>query len=71
VTRSIRVFGFIIALGACVMTFFAFAQEKKKEYFLLAAYSDKTCAKPVGALSTDKIYEWTWDNLETLIGAGR
>ena len=30
-TRSIRVFGFIIALGACVMTFFAFAQEKKKE----------------------------------------
>lgn len=47
------------------------AQEKKKEYFLLAAYSDKTCAKPVGALSTDKIYEWTWDNLETLIGAGR
>lgn len=47
------------------------AQEKRKEYFLLAAYSDKTCTRPAGALSTDKLYRWTWDNLKTLIGGGR
>jgi hypothetical protein len=47
------------------------AQEKGKEYFLLAAYSDKTCTKPTTAISTDKIYKWTWDNLKTLIGGGR
>ena len=47
------------------------AQEKKREYFLLAAYSDKTCTKPATALSTDKIYKWTWDNLKTLIGGSR
>jgi hypothetical protein len=47
------------------------AQEKKKEYFLLAAYSDKTCTRPTSALSTDKMYNWTWDNLKILIGGGR
>jgi hypothetical protein len=47
------------------------AQEKKKEYFLLAAYSDKTCTKPMSALSSDKVYKWTWDNLKTLIGGTR
>ena len=47
------------------------AQEKKKEYFLLAAYSDKGCTKPSSALSSDKMYEWTWPNLKTLIGGGR
>lgn len=46
-------------------------QEKKKAYFLLAAYSDKKCTKPVGALSTDIIYKWTWDNLKKLIGGAR
>ncbi len=47
------------------------AQEKKKEYFLLKAYPDKTCTKPTSALTSDKIYKWTWDNLKTLIGGGR
>ena len=47
------------------------AREKGKEYFLLAAYSDKTCPKPKSALATDKVYKWTWDNLKTLIGGGR
>ena len=47
------------------------AQEKKKPYFLLAAYSNKTCTKPKTAKSTDKVYKWTWDNLKTLIGGGR
>lgn len=47
------------------------AQEKEKEYFLLAAYSDKNCTKPTTALSSDKVYKWTWDNLKALIGGAR
>ena len=47
------------------------AQEKEKSYFLLLAYSDKTCTKPTSAKSGDKVYNWTWPNLKTLIGGGR
>ncbi len=47
------------------------AQERKVPYFLLAAYSDKTCTKPTTAKSTDKVYNWTWDNLKKLIGGAR
>ena len=47
------------------------AQEKGKNYFLLAAYSDKTCTKPTSAKSTDKVYAWTWVNLKALIAGGR
>jgi hypothetical protein len=47
------------------------AQEKKKEYFLLKAYSDKTCTRPTTALATDKMYGWTWDNLKALVGGSR
>jgi len=47
------------------------AQEKGKEYFLLAAYSDKICTKPTSAKLSDKIYNWTWDNLKLLIGGAR
>ena len=43
------------------------AKEKKKEYFLLAAYADKTCTKPISGNSSDKVYDWTWPNLKTLI----
>ena len=49
----------------------AIAKEKSKDYFLLAAYLDKTCVKPSSAPSTDKMYKWTWDNLKALIGGGR
>jgi MTH538 TIR-like domain (DUF1863) len=47
------------------------AKQRGKEYFLLAAYSDKTCTKPTTASSSDKLYTWTWPNLKTLIGGGR
>jgi len=47
------------------------AKEKNKEYFLLAAYPDKTCTKPTSAKSSDKMYKWTWDNLKALIGGAR
>jgi hypothetical protein len=40
------------------------AQEKGKEYFLLAAHSDENCTKPTTAKSNDKLYKWTWPNLK-------
>ncbi|HPG39670.1 MAG TPA: TIR domain-containing protein [bacterium] len=47
------------------------AKEKRKAYFLLAAYSDKNCTKPTTASTSDKIYKWTWDNLKNLINGNR
>ena len=47
------------------------AQEEGKAYFLLQGRSEKTCTKPSTARSTDKIYNWSWDNLKTLIAGGR
>ncbi|MEZ9179858.1 TIR domain-containing protein [Vibrio cyclitrophicus] len=47
------------------------AKAKSIPYFLLAAYSDNTCTKPTSATSSDKLYNWTWDNLKTLISGGR
>lgn len=40
-------------------------------YFLLYGRDEKTCVKPKAALSSDKIYKWTWDNLKRLIGGSR
>lgn len=45
------------------------AQKIGKPYFLLAGRDGRT--KPSAALSTDKIYEWTWDNLKALVAGGR
>jgi len=58
-------------LASGVATELAIAREKRKPYFLLAAYSDKNCTKPSSADVTDKVYRWTWDNLKALIGGAR
>lgn len=47
------------------------AREKNKSYFLLAAYSNKNCTKPTSAFTSDKVYNWTWDNLKLLIKGNR
>ena len=47
------------------------AQEEGVPYFLLWGRNGKTCVKPQAANSTDKIYEWTWDNLKRLIHGSR
>ncbi len=47
------------------------AQEEAIPYFLLHGRADKTCRKPTSARSTDKLYNWTWDNLKALIGGSR
>ena len=47
------------------------AKDEKKPYFLLWGYSGKPCKSPMSALPGDKIYQWTWENLKSLIGGGR
>ncbi|WP_289368183.1 TIR domain-containing protein [Pantoea stewartii] len=47
------------------------AIEENKPYFLLWGYAEKKCVKPVAALSSDKIYNWTWPNLKSLIKGDR
>jgi hypothetical protein len=57
--------------AAGVATELEIAKEKGKSYFLLAAYSDKSCTIPTSASISDKLYKWTWDNLKKLIGGSR
>ena len=47
------------------------ARDIETPYFLLWGRNGKTCTKPTSALPTDKIYEWTWDNLKSLINGAR
>lgn len=47
------------------------AREEKKPYFLLGGRASGTNKKPKAALSTDMIYNWTWDNLKKLIDGQR
>ena len=49
----------------------AMAQELRKPYFLLNGHPDKQCTKPSTARQSDKIYTWSWDNLEKLIAGQR
>lgn len=49
----------------------AIAKEKRKPYFLLAAYSDRNCTKPASASQADKVYTWSWDNLKQLLKGAR
>ena len=46
-------------------------REEGNPYFLLHGRSGKTCRKPTSARQTDKIYNWTWENLKLLINGGR
>lgn len=47
------------------------AQEEGIPYFLLNGRANATCKKPKAAKSSDKIYNWTWDNLKALINGNR
>ncbi len=47
------------------------ARELGKPYFLLAGRASGANAKPRAALASDKMYEWTWPNLKSLIAGGR
>lgn len=47
------------------------AQEEEKPYFLLAGRATGVNKKPKAAKPSDKIYDWTWENLKKLIAGGR
>lgn len=57
--------------AAGVSSELSIAQEKRTPYFLLAAYDDGKCTKPMAAKPLDKLYKWTWPNLKVLIGGKR
>ena len=46
-------------------------QEERKPYFMLKGRPQKTCHKPAMALNSDKIYNWSWENLNKLIAGQR
>ena len=47
------------------------AQEEGVPYFLLCGRNDKFIQKPIGARASDKVYNWTWDNLKLLLAGYR
>ena len=47
------------------------ARDEKTPYFLLAGSGVGKNKNPTAALNTDKMYNWTWDNLKRLIAGGR
>lgn len=47
------------------------AQEEGIPYFLLKGRANENCKKPKAAKASDKIYNWTWDNLKALINGAR
>ncbi len=46
-------------------------QEEGIPYFLLCGRKDGNVQKPKNAKTTDKIYQWTWNNIKILINGGR
>lgn len=47
------------------------ARDLEKPYFLLRGYKDKNCQWPSNAATGDKMYDWTWPNLKSLIAGNR
>ena len=47
------------------------ARDERKPYFLLNGRANLTCTKPFAALPSDKIYDWTWNNLKVLLRGAR
>ena len=54
-----------------VATELRITRDEDNPYFLLCGHKDKNCKKPISALSSDKIYRWTWENLKNLIAGKR
>ena len=50
---------------------FAITQEESKPYFLLQGRPNKSARKPRRATTSDKVYTWTLDNLQLLMGGAR
>ena len=59
------------ASAAGVAAELAIARAEGKPHFLLGAYKDGGNQKPSNATTSDKLYNWTWDNLKALVGGSR
>lgn len=46
-------------------------REEDNPYFLLKGRPNNTCTKPRMARKSDRIYNWTWNNLKNLIDGRR
>ena len=44
------------------------AREVGKSYYLVNAYGDSSATRPSAAYSWETIYDWTWQNLNRLVG---
>lgn len=71
VDQIIVLCGEYMASASGVSAELSIAREEGKPYFLLKGRANKTCSKPRSAKSSDKMYNWTWDNLKKLIGGAR
>jgi hypothetical protein len=47
------------------------AQEERIPYFLLWGRNGKQVQKPLSSKRSDKVYNWTWDNLKALLNVAR
>lgn len=75
--RRIRAAGLVIVLcgrntrtAVGVAEELKIAQEEGVPYFLLSGYKGVS-VKPTTAKPTDKLYDWTWENLKKLVKGNR
>lgn len=71
VQQVIVICGLYTGSAVGIDTEIGLARELRKPYFLLAGRTAGNNRKPRTALATDKLYNWTWSNLKTLINGGR
>lgn len=71
VDQVIVICGQYTATASGVSVEVSIAQEENTPYFLLWGRNGKSCYKPKTAKTSDKIYEWTWNNLKRLIAGDR
>ena len=50
---------------------FDITRDEGNDYFLLKGRANRVCQCPQSAQATDKMYNWTWDNLKRLIAGVR
>jgi hypothetical protein len=75
--RRIRASGLVIVLcgkythlATGVGVELGIAQAEGVDYFLLAGYQQGS-TRPTTARATDKMYDWTWENLKRLVNGAR
>ena len=68
---TVVICGYHTQTAAGVSAELQISRELGKPYFLLAGHPDGKCTKPKAARANDKIYRWTWDNIEKLLKGQR